>query len=180
MLYNQATADGVFCMTGSQSQPRSNQNPTKIADILDGLSNTLLFGERYHADGNWDSWLNAPFIPSPSPPMISIETVGVWATSYPFGMQDVLLCGSYSINYRQPSAYTPPPIQIPPIPPPPVPWASFLPNYVARVSAYGSGHTGGANFALADGSVHFIAQTISIQVLQGLSTRAGAEQVSVE
>jgi prepilin-type N-terminal cleavage/methylation domain-containing protein/prepilin-type processing-associated H-X9-DG protein len=180
MLYNQATADGVFCMTGTFSQPHPNQSPTKIADILDGTSNTLLFGERYHQDGNWDTWLNAPFMPAPVPFMIPIETLGVWATSSPYGMQDVLLCGSYSINYGQPTWYSPPPPTIPPTPPPPVPWPSFVPYYIARVSAYGSGHTGGANFALADGSVHFIAQTISLQMLEGLSTRAGSEQVSVE
>jgi prepilin-type N-terminal cleavage/methylation domain-containing protein/prepilin-type processing-associated H-X9-DG protein len=180
MLYNQATADGVFCMTGKLSQPRANQTPTKIADILDGTSNTLLFGERYHADGAWDSWLKAPFQPNPVPFMIPIETLGVWATSSPYGMQDVLLSGSYSINYSQPTSYVPPPPTIPPMPPPPVSWPAFLPFYVARVSAYGSGHIGGANFALADGSVHFISQTISVQVLQGLSTRAGSELVSVD
>jgi prepilin-type N-terminal cleavage/methylation domain-containing protein/prepilin-type processing-associated H-X9-DG protein len=180
MLYSQATADGVFCMTGSLSQPKANQPQCKIADILDGTSNTLLFGERYHKDGNWDSWLTAPFTPTPVPFMIPIETLGAWATSSPYGMEDVLLSGSYSINYSQPDAYFPPQNMIPPMPPVPIPWPGFLPNYIARVSAYGSGHTGGANFAMADGSVHFIVQTISVQVLQGLSTRAGGEQVSVE
>ena len=40
-----ATLDGVF-ISGAQ---------VRIADILDGTTNTLLFGERYHRDDNYDA-----------------------------------------------------------------------------------------------------------------------------
>jgi prepilin-type processing-associated H-X9-DG protein len=46
-----------------------------------------------------------------------------------------------------------------------------------RINAFGSGHQDGANFALADGSVRFLSQSISLTTLQGLSTRAQGEMV---
>lgn len=41
----------------------------------------------------------------------------------------------------------------------------------------GSNHPGGAQVALADGSVHFLAQTIDLQLLRSLVTRAGGETI---
>ncbi len=44
---------------------------------------------------------------------------------------------------------------------------------------FGSSHTNGANFLLCDGSVHFLSNSISGTVYQGLGTRNGGEGVSV-
>jgi prepilin-type processing-associated H-X9-DG protein len=41
-----------------------------------------------------------------------------------------------------------------------------------------SGHTGGANVCLADGSVHFLTDATDIAVLWALATRAGGEVVN--
>ena len=42
---------------------------------------------------------------------------------------------------------------------------------------FGSYHVGGAQFLMADGSVRFIAQSISAQTLQALFTRDGGEAI---
>lgn len=42
---------------------------------------------------------------------------------------------------------------------------------------FSSHHTGGAQFLMADGAVHFISQSIAAQTLQALFTRDGNEQV---
>jgi prepilin-type processing-associated H-X9-DG protein len=47
-----------------------------------------------------------------------------------------------------------------------------------RVCAWGSYHSGGANFCLADGSLSFYADTMELAVLQALSTIAGGETAS--
>lgn len=55
----QSTADGMFHTTGEASEPKQNQRPVKPRDVLDGLSKTLLFGERSHSDANYQSFNSA-------------------------------------------------------------------------------------------------------------------------
>jgi prepilin-type N-terminal cleavage/methylation domain-containing protein/prepilin-type processing-associated H-X9-DG protein len=134
--------DGVFYYNSA----------TRITDIIDGSSNTLLFGERYHLDPNWTTGSS------------NINVIGGWAWANFSAPQDYLLSTPVPINYTVP--------------------AGQGGNFNAtdpRVCAYGSGHTGGANFALADGSVRFLTLTSNadLPVLQALSTRAGGEVVSL-
>jgi len=48
-----------------------------------------------------------------------------------------------------------------------------------RTGAYGSHHPGGANFAIADGSVRFLSETINMDTYLSLASRNGGEVVAL-
>ncbi|MEO2033359.1 MAG: DUF1559 domain-containing protein, partial [Planctomycetaceae bacterium] len=57
--------------------------------------------------------------------------------------------------------------------------ADHVPNdRAAHFDDFSSQHTGGAQFCLADGSVHFLSENIDLSVYRSLATRAGGELVS--
>jgi prepilin-type processing-associated H-X9-DG protein len=127
----------------------------RIADVTDGTSNTLLLGERYHRDPEFDRIIVAPGV-------APIRGLGLWAFVGLSAPRNVLLSSSVPINY-----------QVPP--------SAAVGDDLAiydRVCAYGSGHPGGANFALADGSVRFLSDQTSLTTLRALGTPAGGEVVS--
>ena len=138
--------DGVFF----------TRSRVRMAMITDGASHTLLFGERSHEDTEYDR-LSLELDPSYYP----LASWGAWCSaSHEFGSQaDVLLGSIVPINYRVS----------------PESGAANWDPIDFRLCAFGSGHPGGANFALADGSARFIAEDISLEQLQALSTRAGSE-----
>jgi prepilin-type processing-associated H-X9-DG protein len=140
------TEDGVFYA----------RSRVRMAMITDGASHTLLFGERSHEDPEYDR-LTAELEPA----MYPLASFGAWASAFhEFGSQaDVLLGSIVPINYRVPQGSGDDNWD----------WLDF------RLSAFGSDHSGGANFALADGSARFIADDLPLDQLQALSTRAGGE-----
>jgi prepilin-type processing-associated H-X9-DG protein len=139
------TRDGIFFIGSC----------VRLTDVTDGSSNTLLFGERYHRDPEFD--LRQPVV---LPGVASIAHIGRWGFVAGAGaMANVTLHTAAPINYQMPPGGD-----------------SSTAN--DRVCAFGSGHPGGANFAFADGSVRFVSNGTSLQTLQALSTRAGGEVAS--
>ncbi|HEY7424439.1 MAG TPA: DUF1559 domain-containing protein [Gemmataceae bacterium] len=130
-----------------------------ILGITDGTSNTILFGERFNYDPNWNAFLTALGI-SPVPSFYGWFSYSLtdYANFYPLGS------GFYPLNGNLPAS----------------PSADPFSDLFTRVFSYGSGHTGGVNFALCDGSVRFISNTINSTptVLPALSTSAGGEVIS--
>jgi prepilin-type processing-associated H-X9-DG protein len=142
-----ATQDGVFCINSR----------TRIADISDGTSNTIFFGERYHYDPVYDKlW--------PSEPLAS--SWGGWAWANTTSLQDMTLSSGdvadpTPINYLLPENAT-----------------NSYANQDRRHRAFGSGHSGGANFAFADGSVRFMTNSTPVDVLRLLCIRNDGQVVT--
>jgi prepilin-type N-terminal cleavage/methylation domain-containing protein/prepilin-type processing-associated H-X9-DG protein len=133
------TTDGIFWINSR----------VRIADILDGTSNTFLFGERYHRDDVYPA----------------IETLGGWAWANFNAPEDYIFSAWVPVNYTLPPGTK--------VGPPLYPEDD-------RICAFGSGHTGGANFCFADGSVRFMTliSNADLPLLRALATRAGGESVN--
>jgi prepilin-type processing-associated H-X9-DG protein len=54
------------------------------------------------------------------------------------------------------------------------------PPYWQAARGFKSLHPGGAHFVMADGSVHFVTESVDHSIYRGLSTRNGSETVSVQ
>jgi prepilin-type N-terminal cleavage/methylation domain-containing protein/prepilin-type processing-associated H-X9-DG protein len=144
--YPRLTRDGIFFL----------ESLIRLTDITDGTSNTLLFGERYHRDPEFDR--RRPVV---WPSAWDTASVGQWGFVAHAGANgSVTLHSAAPINYRVP------------------PGGDFS-TLEDRASAFGSGHPGGANFAFADGSVRFLSESTPLPTLQALSTRAGGEVVTL-
>jgi prepilin-type processing-associated H-X9-DG protein len=169
-----STADGMFFTTGPDSAPAKNQQPVRINAVTDGTSNTLMLGERNHRDPNFDS-----FSPAGGSPVNYTDPLTGWCWWAPVGgfagVGDVTMSAYVPINYRHPFHYNDRASANPPVT---NSTSTFFYWQDRRLCAWGSNHTGGANFAFVDGSVRFISETIPLVTLQAISTRTGGEVVS--
>jgi prepilin-type N-terminal cleavage/methylation domain-containing protein/prepilin-type processing-associated H-X9-DG protein len=143
-FWTDVTKDGIFWV---------NSN-TRIGDITDGTSNTFFFMERNHKDAVFDQLFGATQ---------PLNSYGGWAWTNGYAGEDqTLSCPWDRTNNKAWDANLASKVinwQIPPGSP-----SSFA-FEDDRLSVPGSGHTGGANFALCDGSVRFIPDTTSPQLL---------------
>jgi len=162
---NFATTDGMFHTTGPASHPQPNQQPVRLEMVTDGTSNTLFFGERSHRDANYETFARVYWTDP-------LQYLGTWAAvGGRKRIGDVTMSGYAPINYRLPFDYTHRSQANPPL----ASSANFSYYEDLRVCAWGSEHSGGANFAFVDGSVRFLAESLPLVTLQALSTREGGE-----
>lgn len=160
------TSDGMFHATGPAAPAGARQ--VRVADVRDGLSNTLMFGERDHFDPNYDTFYQAGWVMGP------MGKWGWWAPSGgQFALTDITLSSFAPVNYRIPFRFDNRPSEV-------SDQTAFASFETLRVSAWGSAHPGGANVSLADGSVRFLKETVSPEVLRALGTRAGGEVISAD
>jgi len=126
---------------------------TTIAGITDGTSNTIMFGERNHQDKNFDRmYTNFPILGWSG-----------WAwCDQGNAIGDFLLGAAQPINWLIPDSAS-------------GANSSSNPWVQQRLSTMGSSHANGANVCLADGSVRFMREAVTLTVLQAMTTRAGAE-----
>ena len=143
--------------TGSRQRTLSSLG-TRIGDITDGTSNTLLVGERPPTGPKgsmvWGWWFAGP---------------GQGRT----GSLDVLL-GVNEINLQTSG--------IPDFDNCPVGPYQFKAGQITEPCDsfhYWSLHSGGANFLYADASVHFLSYTVAQDVLTSMSTKQGGEIVQI-
>ena len=159
--------DGIFFGAGPGSQPLPNQQPVRLADVTDGASNTLFFGERSRWDPNYNTFAERGWD-------WPLRYYGNWCGTSRLSLAHVTLSSYSPINYRLPFSYDTRAGASPPA----GAAADFTYYIDLRVCAFGSSHPGGANFALADGSVRFLSETISLMTFRALSTRRGGETVT--
>jgi prepilin-type N-terminal cleavage/methylation domain-containing protein/prepilin-type processing-associated H-X9-DG protein len=135
------TRDGIFFINST----------VRIADIRDGTSNTLMFGERFRKDPTYDRIYGGSF---------AQRSGWAWANNLP-GF-DYLFGAKVTINWLMPPSLTSDP--------------GFVYEDL-RFNAFGSNHTTGANFGFCDGSVKFLTDSTPLLTLQYLATRAGGEVI---
>lgn len=151
---NNATRPSLITYGGNGMFYRNKR--FKITDVSDGTSNTLLFGERHFFDPVFDR------------STVINDKIADWGWVWFGGEGDAHLGTSVPINFKLPSNFDT------------LAGGNQQILFEDRINAYGSGHTGGANFALADGSVRFIRDSLSPVTFVALGTRAGGEVASID
>ena len=125
---------------------------TRIIDITDGTSSTLMVAERPPPDtlqaGKWYTWVH--------------PSGGFWGMQY--GPDEAM----FALGAVAPGDPCQGPFRFGP----------GLPNNPCDRYHFWSLHSGGANFSFADGSVKFLSHSAN-NILPALATRAGGESVSV-
>jgi prepilin-type N-terminal cleavage/methylation domain-containing protein/prepilin-type processing-associated H-X9-DG protein len=131
---------------------------TTISGITDGTSNTLMFGERQHRDPEFDRmYTNFPIIG---------WSGWAWANQ-PNAVGDFLVGTCRPINWMIPTGTTGP--------------NSSSNTWIRqKLSSMSSAHSGGANVAMADGSVRFLKDSTTQPILWALATRAAGEVANAD
>lgn len=125
------------------------QKPVSIPQVTDGTTQQLLLGEQSHTDetGKFNQGINSE---------TRVERWGQWAWTGRTKGSGHVTRGSHEINHRLHPTLCP---------------GRFVICQDQYLRSYASDHTGGANFAFADGSVKFIRETVHPQTMLLLGIR---------
>jgi prepilin-type N-terminal cleavage/methylation domain-containing protein/prepilin-type processing-associated H-X9-DG protein len=181
---------GPFIFTGTQNG--QNGTMVRVANVLDGLSNTAAYSERVKAIGNWNT--SAPFDGSkptaslssiPEPPAGQETTPQVWyklciatpptpdaqGNDQAFDIDNDISGASWSAGLVPDSRYC--------HVMPPNTWGCRGAGGGVEMSHDASSHHPGiVNVSFLDGSVKAIKSSVNITAWWALGTRAGSEVVS--
>jgi len=148
-----------FLQIKSTSKFGTQALPASFRDTEDGTSQTLLFGERYHYDPVFDARLHDTGKFSRYP----LHKWGAWGwTGGGNGTTHLFASSRVAINYTTPAT------------------ASGYSHVNRRMSAFGSGHPGGANFVMADGSARFMAKGSTNWFIRSMLKPRGRLSVGIE
>jgi prepilin-type N-terminal cleavage/methylation domain-containing protein/prepilin-type processing-associated H-X9-DG protein len=132
------------------------EQPVRLADVTDGLSNTILVAESCNRPRLWQKRRSVDQLPPPAPWSVNSDkpfvSGGVWASH----LKGFLIDGAGQDGRTNGG-----------------PCSMNCSNDNELYSA----HTGGSNALFADGSVRFLRETTPIPTLAALVTRAGGEVV---
>ena len=185
-------SSGLF---GHDNWNKNNATAYSVADITDGTSNTIAFGEGLKGHGAMDhtAWRNdvaGATIPS------NAQLLDAWTN------QPAVLTALTSCNAKEQSEYQAHPsghqkghtwtfgqlglTRFNTIVPPnstQYPWGACATHGGTSVGdsqfvTASSNHPGGANMLFADGSVHFLKSTVQIRTYWALGTKADGEVIS--
>ncbi len=167
---------GSVTMHAGQPQERGlfyRNSSTRIRDVLDGTSNTIMVGERMHRhEFTRVSDVNAPMYQAPA------DANSTWYAAIP--------------NVARPSGMTNMMIGMNPMMA--NEWQGSLvlghigqsmgmmrmhrtPNTTNHIVHFSSAHEGGVQFILADGSVHFLSENVSYDIFRNLGQIADGNVV---
>ncbi len=126
----------------------------RFGDILDGTSTTLMIGESYTDCDFVKDDQGMDYFAFFAPQMATWKPGRVTGTEHSEGLGSAVV----PINSRlNPTVHG-----------------------ILMEMSFGSYHSDGAMFVFADGSVHFLVQSIDLAIYRGLATRHGSEVVSVD
>lgn len=159
--------DGVFIQKMNHQRIKRNDRSygltgINMAGITDGTSNTIAIGE---AESDTRVVADMGIIRENNASMMGRKD------HWPFGSDDVDTNNQGDMSECLGSTGVPMNL---------LPVAPGTAAFAAYEIGFGSKHVGGANFALADGSVRYIAQSIDAAIYSQMGTRNGGEVVSVE
>ncbi len=158
---------GIYFSDATASQPGilSRTEQVQLTDVTDGLSNTIYLIE---SAGKPNLYRNGKLILNAAAGSNARVNGGGWSRpasdiAYPVGLAgDGVSAGTRGVNATNGfllGTY---------------PDATFGVNGTGQIYGF---HPGGVNAVLADGSVRFIRQTISLSTLQAAITRSGGEVI---